>query len=71
MERQRRKTEVRMTGSVQERNTADRETGPAPAGLEASVWKHFGFYKVDGKSEPDKSHAVLKLCHTKIKSKHL
>ncbi len=48
----------------QERNTADREIQSAPSGLKASVWKRSGFYKADGESGLDKSHAIRKLCHT-------
>ena len=40
---------------------------PAPASLKASVWKHFGFHEVEGKRDLDKTHAVCKLCETKIR----
>ncbi len=48
---------------------ADHEIRPAQGGLKAGVWRHFGFYKVDGNSELDKSHTICKLCHTKMKSR--
>ncbi len=41
----------------QERNMADGEIRPAPSWLKANIWKHFGFCRVDGESELDKSHA--------------
>lgn len=39
----------------------------APSFLKADIWAHFGFYEVTGKHELDKTHAVCKVCHTKIK----
>ncbi|XP_033971454.1 zinc finger BED domain-containing protein 1-like [Trematomus bernacchii] len=39
----------------------------APSVLKADIWTHYGFYELKGKSELDKSHAVFKVCHTKIK----
>ena len=46
---------------------AERIIQPAPSALKASVWKHFGFYDVDGKKDLDKSHTTCKLCRTKPK----
>ena len=46
---------------------AERIIQPAPSALKASVWKHFGFYDVDGKKDLDKSHTTCKLCQTKLK----
>ncbi len=37
----------------QGRNMADCGSRPAPSGLKASIWKHFGLYKVYGESELD------------------
>ncbi|KAL1247684.1 hypothetical protein QQF64_023060 [Cirrhinus molitorella] len=37
----------------------------APKAWKADIWAHFGFYEVNGKL--DKSYAVCKICHTKIK----
>ncbi|XP_053554170.1 thyroid hormone receptor alpha isoform X1 [Bombina bombina] len=45
----------------------DREIKNAPSILKASIWAHFGFYEHTGKHELDKTHAVCKACHTKIK----
>ncbi|KAJ4949461.1 hypothetical protein JOQ06_020976 [Pogonophryne albipinna] len=39
----------------------------APSVLKADIWTHYGFYQLKGKNELDKSHAVCKVCHTKIK----
>ncbi|KAF3835605.1 hypothetical protein F7725_028163, partial [Dissostichus mawsoni] len=39
----------------------------APSVLKADIWTHYGFYELKGKNELDKSHAVCKVCHTKIK----
>lgn len=39
----------------------------APSILKADIWAHFGFYEITGKHELDKTHAVCKICHTKIK----
>ncbi len=50
----------------EERHITYRETQPALSALKDSVWKHFGFYKVDGESEVDKSHAICERLHTKI-----
>ncbi|XP_039661199.1 E3 SUMO-protein ligase ZBED1-like [Perca fluviatilis] len=36
-----------------------------PKVWKADIWAHFGFYEVDGKL--DKTYAVCKTCHTKIK----
>ena len=44
-----------------------REIRKAPSNLKVDVWKHFGFYNVDGGSELDKSHVICKLCPAKIK----
>ncbi len=49
---------------------ADRKVQPALSGLTASIWKHCGFYKVDGESELTKSHTTWKLCHSKINQDH-
>ena len=38
---------------------------PAPSALKASVWKHFGFYDVEGQKDLDKSHTICKLCRIK------
>ncbi|KAK1898959.1 Zinc finger BED domain containing protein 1 [Dissostichus eleginoides] len=38
-----------------------------PSVLKADIWTHYGFYELKGKNELDKSHAVCKVCHTKIK----
>lgn len=35
--------------------------------MKADIWAHFGFYEITGKHELDKTHAVCKVCHTKIK----
>ncbi|XP_053569082.1 zinc finger BED domain-containing protein 4-like [Bombina bombina] len=45
----------------------DREIKNAPSILKASIWAHFGFYEHTGKHELDKTHAVCKASHTKIK----
>lgn len=48
----------------------DREIKNAPSFLKANIWAHFGFYEheqTSGKLELDKSYAVCKACHTKIK----
>ena len=45
----------------------DREIKNAPSVLRANIWAHFGFYEHTGKRELDKTHAVCKACHTKIK----
>ncbi|KAK0142408.1 hypothetical protein N1851_019852 [Merluccius polli] len=36
-----------------------------PEAWKADIWAHFGFYKVNGKL--DKTYAVCKTCHSKIK----
>ena len=43
---------------------AERNIQPATSALKASVWKHFGFYEVEGKKDLDKSHTIWKLCQT-------
>ncbi|XP_067285697.1 E3 SUMO-protein ligase ZBED1-like [Pseudorasbora parva] len=49
-----------------ERDDSDRQViKNAPKAWKADIWAHFGFYEVDGKL--DKSYAVCKICHTKIK----
>uniref|UniRef100_A0A8C5R241 BED-type domain-containing protein n=1 Tax=Leptobrachium leishanense TaxID=445787 RepID=A0A8C5R241_9ANUR len=45
----------------------DREIKNAPIILKSNIWAHFGFYEHIGKRELDKTHAVCKACHTKIK----
>ena len=37
----------------------------APITYKSDVWANFGFYELDGKLE--KTHAVCKVCHTKIR----
>ena len=37
----------------------------APLTYKSEVWANFGFYELDGKLE--KTHAVCKVCHTKIR----
>lgn len=39
----------------------------AAPGLKASICKHSGIREVKGKGDLDKSHAVCKLCQTKLK----
>ncbi|XP_040209394.1 E3 SUMO-protein ligase ZBED1-like [Rana temporaria] len=45
----------------------EREIKNAPSFLKANIWEHFGFYEKSGKHKLDKSYAVCKICHTKIK----
>ncbi|XP_044151342.1 E3 SUMO-protein ligase ZBED1-like [Bufo gargarizans] len=45
----------------------EREIKNAPSFLKANIWEHFGFYEKSRKHELDKSYAVCKICHTKIK----
>ncbi|XP_056091129.1 zinc finger BED domain-containing protein 4-like [Rhinichthys klamathensis goyatoka] len=40
---------------------------PAPSGLKASVWIHFGFHGRSSK-HVDRTHAVCRHCHTKLKN---
>ncbi|XP_061108746.1 E3 SUMO-protein ligase ZBED1-like isoform X2 [Conger conger] len=41
---------------------------PAPAAFKADVWTHFGFHEEkEGSKEVDKSHAICKLCHARVK----
>lgn len=47
--------------------TAERNIQPASSSLKASLWECFGFYKVEGKKDVDKSHSICKLCRTKLK----
>lgn len=39
----------------------------APSILKVDIQAHFGFYEITGKHKLDKTHAVCKICHTKIK----
>lgn len=40
---------------------------PAPAAYKADVWTHFGFINKVGCAEMDKTHAVCKMCHARVK----
>lgn len=46
---------------------AEREIRLAHSTLKAGVWKHFGFYEVEGKKDTEKSHTICKLWQTKQK----
>lgn len=46
---------------------AEREIRPAPSALKASLWKHFGFYEVEGEKTLNKGHTICKLCQAKLK----
>ncbi|XP_051806493.1 E3 SUMO-protein ligase ZBED1-like [Acanthochromis polyacanthus] len=50
---------------AQEELVENRVLKDAPQTFKADIWQHFGFYEVDGKL--DKTHAVCKTCHAKIK----
>lgn len=39
----------------------------APSILKADIWAHFGFYENTRIHKLDKTNAVCKICHTKIK----
>lgn len=45
-----------------EENTAAPAIIPAPTHFKSKVWKHFGFYKLPGKTERDMRKGVCKLC---------
>lgn len=47
--------------------TPERAIKNAPTTLKADIWAHFGFYQQHGKPDLDKTHAVCKSCHAKIK----
>ncbi len=59
-----------LTGSTlkKQRNVADCEIRPAPSGLKLAFGSTLASTKLK-ESELDKSHAIYKLCHTKIKSR--
>ncbi|ROK35859.1 Zinc finger BED domain-containing protein 1 [Anabarilius grahami] len=51
---------------MEEPGTSNQPIHPAPSGLKASVWIHFGFHGRSSK-HVDKTHAVCRRCHTKLK----
>ena len=44
----------------------EREIQPAPSSLKATIWTHFGFYRMPGKTELEMSFTVCKVCKMKI-----
>ncbi|KAJ7992798.1 hypothetical protein DPEC_G00282430 [Dallia pectoralis] len=51
---------------MEEPGTSNQPIHPAPSGLKANVWIHFGFHGRSSK-HVDRTHAVCRHCHTKLK----